>query len=117
MLAMIPFLLIAHPSQPSSLRAVIENAKARPGSIAYAHGGNGSAMHLSGELLKMMAGIYLLAGPYKGHGPVAPPVLRGQGPHGLVAAPSALPQGKRAKPYAPPVNTTPPACASPRRPT
>src|SRR5258708_33288290 len=80
MLAMIPFLLIAHPSQPSSLRAVIENAKARPGSIAYAHGGNGSAMHLSGELLKMMAGIDLLAVPGKGSRPGPRGGLRGPGP-------------------------------------
>src|SRR5258708_25739442 len=90
MLAMIPFLLIAHPSQPSSLRAVIENAKARPGSIAYAHGGNGSAMHLSGELLKMMARIDLLAVPYKGNRPVAPHVLRGQGSPRVLRLPPAL---------------------------
>src|SRR5258708_29980503 len=104
MLAMIPFLLIAHPSQPSSLRAVIENAKARPGSIAYAHGGNGSALHLSGELLKMMARIDLLAVADKGSRPVPGHLLRRHGPRGLRREPSAVPQveaGQR-QPLAPP---------------
>src|SRR5690606_31527129 len=70
-LAMIPFLLIAHPSQPDTVKALIAAANQKPGSISYGHGGNGSAMHLSGELLKMLAGIDLTAVPYKGSGPVA----------------------------------------------
>ena len=117
MLAMIPFLLIAHPSQPSSLRAVIENAKARPGSIAYAHGGNGSAMHLSGELLKMMAGIDLLAVPYKGSGPVAADVLGGQVPLGIVDVPSAIANVKAGKLKALAVSTRRRIAAAPDVPT
>ena len=48
MLAMIPFFLIAHPSQPATLHEVIAKAKSAPGALSYGHGGNGSTMHLSG---------------------------------------------------------------------
>jgi tripartite-type tricarboxylate transporter receptor subunit TctC len=90
MLAMIPFFLVAHPSQPSSLKELIDIAKARPGAIAYGYGGNGSTMHLAGELLNMMAGIKLQPVPYKGSGPVSTDVLGGQVPLGVVDVPSAI---------------------------
>jgi tripartite-type tricarboxylate transporter receptor subunit TctC len=89
-LAMIPFLLVAHPSQASTLKEMLDKAKARPGSLSYGHGGNGSAMHLSGELLKMMARIDIAAVPYKGSGPVAADVLGGQVPFGVTDVPSAI---------------------------
>src|SRR5260221_5803866 len=59
MLAMIPFFLVAHPSQPSSLKELIDNAKAKPGAIAFGYGGKGPTMHLAGELFNMMAGVRL----------------------------------------------------------
>jgi tripartite-type tricarboxylate transporter receptor subunit TctC len=89
-LAMIPFFLIAHPSQPDSLKQIIQAEKAKPGSLSYGHGGSGSTMHLSGELLNMLAGLRILAVPYKGSGPVAADVLGGQVPLGVVDVPSAI---------------------------
>jgi tripartite-type tricarboxylate transporter receptor subunit TctC len=117
MLAMIPFFLIANPSQPSSLREIIEKAKANPGSLAYGHGGNASAMHLSGELLKMMAGIDLQPVPYKGSGPVAADVLGGQVPLGIVDVPSALANVKAGKLKALAVTSTRRIAAAPEVPT
>ncbi len=90
MLAMIPFFLVAHPSQPASLREVLAAAKAKPGAIAIGYGGNGSTMHLAGELLNMMAGVKLQPVPYKGSGPVSADVLGGQVPLGMVDVPSAI---------------------------
>ncbi len=90
MLAMIPFFLVAHPSQPASLKQLIEAAKAKPGGIAVGYGGNGSTMHLAGELFNMMAGIKLQPVPYKGSGPVSADVLSGQVPLGVVDVPSAI---------------------------
>jgi tripartite-type tricarboxylate transporter receptor subunit TctC len=90
MLAMIPFFLVAHPSQPASLKQLIDAAKAKPGEIAVGYGGNGSTMHLAGELLNMMAGIKLQPVPYKGSGPVSTDVLGGQVPLGVVDVPSAI---------------------------
>jgi tripartite-type tricarboxylate transporter receptor subunit TctC len=90
MLAMIPFFLVAHPSQPATLRQLIDAAKAKPGGIAVGYGGNGSTMHLAGELFNMMAGIQLQPVPYKGSGPVSTDVLGGQVPLGVVDVPSAI---------------------------
>jgi tripartite-type tricarboxylate transporter receptor subunit TctC len=96
-LAMIPFFLIAHPSQPATLKEVIAEAKSAPGKLSYGHGGNGSTMHLCGELLNMMAGIKIQAVPYKGSGPVAADVLGGQVPLGVVDVPSAISAVKAGK--------------------
>jgi tripartite-type tricarboxylate transporter receptor subunit TctC len=96
-LAMIPFFLIAHPSQPATLKEVIEAAKGAPGRLSYGHGGNGSTMHLSGELLNMLAGVKIQSVPYKGSGPVAADVLGGQVPLGVVDVPSAIAHVKAGK--------------------
>ena len=90
MLAIIPFFLVAHPSQPASLRQLIDMAKTKPGAIAIGYGGNGSTMHLAGELFNMMAGVKLQPVPYKGSGPVSADVLGGQVPLGVVDVPSAI---------------------------
>jgi tripartite-type tricarboxylate transporter receptor subunit TctC len=89
-LAMIPFFLIAHPSQPATLKEVIAKAKSAPGAMSFGHGGNGSTMHLSGELLNMLAGVKIQSVPYKGSGPVSADVLGGQVPLGVVDVPSAI---------------------------
>ena len=90
MLAIIPFFLVAHPSQPATLKELIAAAKARPGALAVGYGGNGSTMHLAGELFNMMAGVKLQPVPYKGSGPVSTDVLGGQVPLGVVDVPSAI---------------------------
>ena len=90
MLAIIPFFLVAHPSQPGTLKELIAAAKAKPGAIAVGYGGNGSTMHLAGELFNMMAGVKLQPVPYKGSGPVSTDVLGGQVPLGVVDVPSAI---------------------------
>ena len=95
MLAMIPFFLVAHPSQPDTLKGVI--AQARSGNLAYGHGGQGSTMHLAGELLNMMAQIRMQAVPYKGSAPVSADVLGGQVPLGVVDVPSAIANVKAGK--------------------
>jgi tripartite-type tricarboxylate transporter receptor subunit TctC len=89
-LAMIPFFLVAHPSQPSTLKALIDNAKAKPGALSYGHGGQGSTMHLAGELLNMLGGVRIEAIPFRGSGPVSAAVLANQVPLGVVDVPSAI---------------------------
>lgn len=118
LLAMTPFVLIANPSLPAAdLRELIAAAKTKPGSIAFGHGGNASAMHLSGELLKMMAGIDLTAVPYKGSGPVAIDVLGGQIPLGVVDVPSAIANVKAGKIKALAVTTSRRISVAPEIPT
>lgn len=62
-----PFVLIASDKLPAaSVKDVVALAKARPGGLSYASGGNGTAMHLSGELLKAMTGSFIVHIPYRG---------------------------------------------------
>ncbi len=50
----------------SSVRELIAAAKAKPGALSFASSGNGTIIHLTGEMFKQMAGIDLLHVPYKG---------------------------------------------------
>ena len=62
-------ILVVHPSLPvKSVKELIALAKTKPGAITYASAGNGTASHLAGELLKMLAGIDILHVPYRGTG-------------------------------------------------
>ena len=115
MLAMIPFFLVAHPSQPDSLKGIIASAKS--GNLAYGHGGQGSTMHLAGELLNMMAQVKIQAVPYKGSGPVSADVLGGQVPLGVVDVPSAIANVKAGKIRALAVTTKRRISAAPDVPT
>ena len=57
---------------------LIQLAKAKPGQLTFASAGNGSGGHLSGELLKILAGIDLTHVPYKGIAPAIVDVISGQ---------------------------------------
>jgi tripartite-type tricarboxylate transporter receptor subunit TctC len=71
--------LVVHPSVPArNLKEFIALAKAKPGTLNYAHAGVGSSPHMSMELLKHMAGIDLQPIPFKGTGPAMTEVLSGR---------------------------------------
>lgn len=73
-----PLVLVAGSAVPAAnLRDVIRLAKTKPGSLSYASGGNGTAMHLSGELFKSMAGLFVVHVPYRGSGPAVLAALAG----------------------------------------
>jgi tripartite-type tricarboxylate transporter receptor subunit TctC len=57
---------------------LIAYGKANPGKLNYGSGGNGSAGHLAGELLKNQAGIYAVHIPYNGGNPAQLGLLSGQ---------------------------------------
>lgn len=89
LLAEIPFVLIAPASfEANSVRELIPLARAKPLSIG--HGGNGTAMHLSAQLLSDMAGISPTLVPYRGSLPVASDVLAGHIPLGVTDITSAI---------------------------
>ena len=74
-----PFILVAHPSVPAkNVQEMIALARARPGSLSFGSSGAGTASHLSGELLKSMAGIDILLVPYKGQSAATTDLLGGQ---------------------------------------
>ena len=98
LLAHIPFVLVVNPA--SSIRSVADllaQAKAEPGRLAVGHGGNGTAMHLSVQLLKLMANVDMTEIAYRGSGPVALDVIGGQVPLGMLDLPSVLQQIKAGK--------------------
>ena len=74
-----PNVLVVNPSLPvGSVAELIAHAKAHPGALGMASAGNGSASHMAGELLKMMAGIDLVHVPYRGGGPALADLIAGQ---------------------------------------
>jgi len=98
LLAHIPFVLVANPASPiKSIGDLLAQAKAEPGKLSVGHGGNGTAMHLSVQLLKQMAGVDLAEIAYRGSGPVALDVIGGQVPLGMLDLPSVLQQIKAGK--------------------
>lgn len=73
------YVMVTHPSLPAkSVNALIALAKARPGEINYASGGNGTNLSLVAELFKTTAGINMTHIPYKGGGPAGIAVIAGE---------------------------------------
>jgi tripartite-type tricarboxylate transporter receptor subunit TctC len=88
-------ILTVHPSVPAKTVAeLVELARRAPGKLSYGSSGYGSSPHLSGELLRLMAGIDLLHVPYKGSAPVITDLRGGQIHLFFDNAPSILPHVK-----------------------
>jgi tripartite-type tricarboxylate transporter receptor subunit TctC len=96
--AFIPFMLVAPAKLPAgTLQEVIALARAKPGELLIGFGGNGTAMHLSTELFKLMANVQMVNVPYKGSGPAAADAAAGRLSLAMVDAASALPGAKAGK--------------------
>jgi tripartite-type tricarboxylate transporter receptor subunit TctC len=111
-------ILVAHPKfQGNTLKDFIELAKARPGKVTYGSSGIGSVLHLSGEMLKTLAGIDIVHVPYKGTGPSLTDLMGGQIDTIFANLPSVVPlvQGGKLKGIA--VTTAQRASALPKVPT
>jgi tripartite-type tricarboxylate transporter receptor subunit TctC len=79
LLASSPFLIAANPSVPAqTFKEFIALAKAKPGTLTYGSAGIGVSSHLSGEALKVMAGIDIVHVPYKGQAAAMADLLGGQ---------------------------------------
>jgi tripartite-type tricarboxylate transporter receptor subunit TctC len=103
MLVLLQQLLVAHPNVPANtLAELISQAKARPGTLNYASYGSGSQPHLSGEMLKHVAGINLVHVPYKGISLAVPAVMAGEVQLTWAGIATSMPQIKagRIKPLA-----------------
>ncbi len=74
-----PMLLVVRADQPwRDLAALMAAARAAPGRLAAASGGNGSTPHLALELFKSMAGLDITHVPYRGQGPATTALLAGE---------------------------------------
>lgn len=97
-IAVAPLAFVANPSfTASSVPELIVLAKAKPGTVLYGSGGNGSVTHLVFELLKTKAAIDMTHVPYKSIAQMMTDILGNQIPLGAPAAASALPQLRSGK--------------------
>ncbi len=97
-IAGITFVLVANPNfKPNNIKQLIEYAKANPGKLDYASGGNGSPQHIGMEMLRQMTGAPLVHIPYKGAAAPVTDVMAGQVPIMISALVVVLPHIKAGK--------------------
>ena len=80
LLAVVPNVLVTNATQPDvkTAKDVIAAARKTPGKLTYASAGNGTSIHLAGEVFTSLAQVDMLHGPYKGSGPAVSDLLGGQ---------------------------------------
>jgi len=90
--------LVLHPSvKATSVKELVALARSSPGKLTYASSGNGTSIHMSGEMFKALAGIDMVHVPYKGSAPALVDLLGGQVQLMFDNIPSALPHIKAGK--------------------
>ncbi len=88
----VPNVMEVTPSLPvKTVAEFIAYAKANPGKINWATSGNGTSVHLSGELFKVMTGVQLQHVPYRGSAPALTDMISGQVQVMFDNMPSSLP--------------------------
>ncbi|WP_171015984.1 tripartite tricarboxylate transporter substrate binding protein [Ramlibacter sp. 2FC] len=80
-----------------SVADFVRYAKARPGKLNMASSGNGTSIHLAGELFKTMTGVYMTHIPYRGSGPALLDMVAGNMDVMFDNLPSSLPQIRAGK--------------------
>lgn len=79
MVAVVPSIFVVNSAVPArTMTELLALVRARPGALSYASGGNGTAQHLFGELLKQMAKIDIQHIPYRGGGPALTDTIAGR---------------------------------------
>jgi tripartite-type tricarboxylate transporter receptor subunit TctC len=75
----VPHIMEVSPTfPPKTVPEFIAYAKAHPGKVNFASGGNGSGAHVAGELFKMMTGTNMVHVPYRGEANAVPDLIAGQ---------------------------------------
>lgn len=93
LLASSPNILLVRADSPfKTVGDVIAAARAKPGSLSFAHAGSGTSTHMAGELLKSLAKIDLNGIPYKGGAPAINDLLGGQIPLSFNNGPESVGQ-------------------------
>jgi tripartite-type tricarboxylate transporter receptor subunit TctC len=118
MVASQQLVLLVNPAVAAkSVQELIQLAKSKPGQLTFASAGSGSGGHLSGELLKILAGVDLTHVPYKGISPALVDVISGQVTMTFASVISALPHVKSGKTRALAVSGVHRSPAAPELPT
>ena len=91
----VPNVMVVNSKVPvNSVKEFIAYSKARPGQLNMASSGNGTSIHLTGELFKTMTGTYMLHLPYRGSSPALTDLIAGNTDVMFDNLPSALPHVK-----------------------
>ncbi|MBX9840495.1 MAG: tripartite tricarboxylate transporter substrate binding protein [Xanthobacteraceae bacterium] len=94
----VPNVMTVHPSVPAkTVQEFIDYAKASPGKVNMASSGNGTSVHLSGELFMAMTGVKMTHVPYRGSNPALTDMIAGQCQVIFDNMPSVLPHIKGEK--------------------
>ena len=122
LVAGVPNVLVMNPAKAqaagiNSVADLIRYAKANPGKLNMASSGNGTSIHLSGELFKTMTGTFMVHFPYRGSGPALLDLIGGSMDLMFDNLPSALPQIKAGKLKALAVTSAQRSAAIPELPT
>ena len=98
LLASAPQVLVVHNTVPAdSFDAFLKYVRANPGRLSYGSVGSGSASHLTMELLKSDAGLFIVHIPYRGFGQVIPGMVNGDIQAMFAIIPAVLPHIKSGK--------------------
>lgn len=98
LLASAPQMLVTTPAVPAdSFKSFIDHAKRNPGRLSYGSVGGGSASHLTMELLKSTAGLFIVHIPYRGFPPAVTDMLAGNIDTMFAIIPAVLPQVRAGK--------------------
>jgi tripartite-type tricarboxylate transporter receptor subunit TctC len=118
MVAMVPNILVVHPSLPvKSVPEFIALARRRPGELAYGTSGVGSPSHMSAELFKILAKVDYVHIPYKGNSLTMIDLIGGQLQFSFPSVPTSLPFIKAGRVRALGVTTPQRSSALPEIPT
>jgi tripartite-type tricarboxylate transporter receptor subunit TctC len=86
-----PNVMVVNPALPArSVPEFIAYAKANPGRVNMASSGNGTSVHVAGELFKLMTGVTMQHVPYRGAAPAITDLLAGQVQVMFASMPSAI---------------------------
>jgi tripartite-type tricarboxylate transporter receptor subunit TctC len=112
-----PLALVVPVGSPiTSLKDLIEQAKARPGTLRFGSQGIGTSAHIFGDLMSSMAGVKVVSVPYRGGGPALTGVLAGEVNYALIAVSTALAQVNAGRLNALGVTSAKPAASLPNVP-
>jgi tripartite-type tricarboxylate transporter receptor subunit TctC len=116
--AAVPNVMVINPKLPvNSVKEFIVYAKANPGKLNMASSGNGTSIHLTGELFKAVTGIHMVHFPYRGSAPALTDLIAGNMDVMFDNLPSALPHIRSGRIKALAVTSSVPSPALPAVPT
>jgi tripartite-type tricarboxylate transporter receptor subunit TctC len=118
LIARVPNVLAVNPAVPArSVEELIALARAKPGSLRYASGGNGSAAHIAMEYFKLRTKTDIEHVPYRGTAPAVADVMAGHVEIIMTGVPAVMPQVKAGRLRALGVSSKTPVASLPDLPT